>query len=79
MTIEKDSERWYEIQAWANRRIAKLGLGDTLALFSERWGDVSYIVNASGRKILTEQGIPEVAVPELIRRLERSLWDLLHG
>lgn len=79
----RETKQWYELQDWANRRIARLGLGDHIALFHERHlgagAPYACLVDAAGEIFGAEPGVPAVAIPALVLRLERELIAVLNS
>lgn len=78
--IDADNEQGFRLQDWANRRLARWGLGDTLAIIYVRWPvPHASLWNIHGRLMGTEPGLAAVAVPALVRRIEDGLESLLRG
>jgi hypothetical protein len=78
--IDPNNEQGFRLQDWANRRLAQWGLGDTIAIIYVRWPvPHASLWNHQGRLMGTEPGVAAVAVPALVRRIERGLESLLGG
>jgi len=70
-----NTTRMLERVGCANRRIARLGLQDTVAIVY--MAGEALLLNAAGRPLLRERGRPALAIGLLVLRFERTLFDFL--